>query len=88
MSDDHTYNKINAEVRPMVWMGWQKGKAQSESNSSAVSATVSSEKYLALLTLSLEMAKELRTLCNDEIHRNQVDQIMALIFEVMPSPNR
>ena len=42
------------------------------------------ETYLASLCLALEMAKELRHLCNDEIHRNQLDKIQELISEALP----
>ena len=43
---------------------------------------VTMDEYVALLKWATEMAKELRSLCRDDIHERQVDELMEMISKV------
>lgn len=46
-----------------------------------------SAKYAAALLLAREMALDLRMLCNEDIHHEQLAEILRLMAEAVVSPN-
>lgn len=50
-------------------------------------ATIPMYQYHALLLLAFEMACELRRLCDNDIHLEQVEEISRLMVESGLSPN-